>query len=257
VVYLSRQTKIFKAFNRDFAQIDFDIDFKHLEEHTILYASQWIEPSLRSSVVLALWNSRKGIFAVFDEIETDNPAPETVLIALTKRMQSLSDGRIRDFKLFKWYGNSVMFGKHSIYGDVSDTYRRRGVMTRDNNRYDEMGSIQLVSRMLTRKQLFLHKRVSNLSRQMSSWSIAINGKKPDEEGYGMCRALCNIVSVLWESGTAQKIEPKYYEYTPEHTRHLESVERIASQGLLDDVLSGNRGGNSDYIDDGKNSWMMG
>jgi predicted phage terminase large subunit-like protein len=223
---------------------DFVIDWQNLGDRSSLLCSIWVEPSLNTSVIMAMWNSRDHRLAVFDEFSCNTPRADIVVVAISRLIRADSGGVFQNLSRFEVYGNSEMFANRTGIGDISDAYARLNVVLLKNKDYDELGAIGLVARLDTRKSLFIHTKAAELARQRVSWCI--EGKKP-AEGHGMCRALCNMAAGLWESGKVEYKEKPQKAYSKERTEYLQQAkENFRQGGAVAQIVSemGGQGGGS-------------
>lgn len=213
----------------------FRIKFSTLSENNVLVVSQWVEPNYKTGVLLGLWNSVKGKLYVWGEFEFDNSAPEIVVPAMIKYLKKFSEKTMTDFSKFDWIGNRGMFAKKKstdVGRAVIDIYRNYGLYIRENGKYDEDGSIYFVNRLITKNALVLHNNVSILPERMRDWTI--QGDRP-AKGFEVCRALCNMVSSLFETGQVRTIKPKMKEYSEQKMQFDRQVDRLAKLDRLHEV----------------------
>jgi hypothetical protein len=86
---------------------------------------------------------------------------------------------------------------------------------------------------------------------MNAWCI--EGKEP-AQGFGLARAVCNMVSMLWESGKAEKLEKKFLPYTQEKMQFRKMVEDADKQGRLAEFVQNGTVVNTS--NGGSDGWMM-
>ena len=116
---------------------------------------------------------------------------------------------------------------------MKKAYERSNVYLIDNTRYDEYGAILLVSTMILRNAIAIDVKCQETSRQMNAWCV--EGKDPGP-GFGLARALCNMVSMLWESGKMEKIESKLMPYTRAKEQFKKNMDQADSRGRLTEFL---------------------
>lgn len=235
--HLSSMVRVWRGYTGE--KVDFGVDWENLSDKSTLYCSLWVETSLKTSVILALWNSRDHRLAIFDEFSCSTPRADIVVVALSRLIKGDSRGVFNNLSRFEVVGNTEIFGNRAVsggIGDLADAFQRLNVTIQPNRRYDELGAISLIARLMERKSFFVHSKASELSRQMTAWCV--EGKRP-AEGYGMCRSLCNVVSMLWESGKANVEDQRTQKpYSKERTQYLEQVQRnFASGGATSQILS--------------------
>jgi predicted phage terminase large subunit-like protein len=254
--YLSGAVKVLKQYGGE--RIKFNINFKSMSHQSILICSQWVEPSLQSSMVMALWNPETMKLWVFEQVTSGNPQPEIVMGMANFLIRRDSGNFIQDMRPFEWYGNALMFARKgdsfrtNIREGMFEAYSRSGVTLRDNEAYDEAGAILLVSRLLAYKGLKIHDRCEELSRQMASWCI--DGQRP-ADGYGLCRALCNMVSALWEAGKMEQHAAKLSPYSQKKESISRAMDMADNVGRLDEWIRTNQIPGAEDLNSDPNSWM--
>ena len=222
----------------------FNVAFKKLSKASTLIISQWVGPNLETSLLLALWNARDMRLWVFDELSLSTSMPEIVVANASSLISRASGGFIKTTEPFEWYGNSLMFSKTSkaqgaraktgyITG-MYEAYNRHNVSIMANRNYDEYGAIALFSRLLTFNALKIHPRCQEFVRQVNTWGVENN--KPAEFGYDMCRAACNMVTILWESGKMVEHEAKLKPYSKQKERAVEMLEKADQSNMLGDYI---------------------
>lgn len=234
-------------------------DFSNINKLSTLLSSVWIEPSGELSCILALWRQDTGSLFVFDELEAERPSAVKILVELVARIRALSGNHEQNMRRFEWYANAEALSKH-YGGSIQEVYAKYNIYVRPNDKYEESSAILCVERLMQRKRLFLHVRVKELSRQLSAWPLTVSNSedgiaagRPAKEGYGMARALCNVVSLLWETG-AEIVKPsEYKQYSPKHTNRLRYIEDKARQGQHHVVLAEDYGIPTGEPDGG---WMV-
>jgi len=140
---------------------------------------------------------------------------------------------------FQWYGNALMFArqpnamKMNVKEGISESYTRNGISLQDNVRYDENGAILFLSKLIAWKGLKLHERCQETRRQVSGW--VIDGNKP-AEGYGLARAMCSLVSVVWETGSMQPREKRFKDYSAQKEAYSNAMDLADDMGNLGTFL---------------------
>ena len=225
----------------------FRIEFSNILPTSRLVISEWVEKNLTTSVLFGLWNNRSSTLYVFDEYTTENPRPELVIagaIALMKRDSAGNIAGYKDLKRFHWFGNDIMFGLG--IGDMKEAYAKYKIIPQPLTEYDEFGAIMRGSRFITRKQLTIHTRCALFRDQMNEWSV--EDKEP-ADGHGLCRAFCQMVLALTETGAMTVREKAMKDYSKERSKYLTSLENLtgerlnqAAAGKLTTVKTGERDG---------------
>lgn len=224
--------------------LPFKINFKEISPRSLIITSIWIEKNLKTSVLYMFWNSKQGKLWVFDEYVSDNAKPDPVILKTIQVMSNVSGEkfRIEDLKRINFIGNSTMFGNAGIH-NIAGTYLTSAAKLpiQENQFYDEQGAATIGSKMFSFNQVGVHNRAQLFKQQAGSWKIA--GNEP-EEGYGLCRAFCNTVSMLYESGTMKRREVKLREYSPAKTSLERRIQRAHDDGSIANLITGKS--NSNY-----------
>lgn len=235
------------------------IGWKDLSSHSHLMCSQYVDTDLKTSCILALWNSRDMRLAIFDEFEVSTPLPEIVKMSLEMKITRDSAGVISSMGRFEWIGNALMFAKptaathHTTIRDgMADSYERAGVSLVENPLYDEYGAILLVGRLMGFKAIILDARCEELHRQCNSWSM--DGPTP-AKGFGMARALCGMVASLWESGKMEEHKAKLKPYSREKEQYIQQMDQAERAGRMEEFLKSGTVSIEEKVD--TDSWMKG
>jgi predicted phage terminase large subunit-like protein len=209
--HLSGMKRVWQSYGRE-AQ-NFRIDFSSLDVDTAILVSQWVADDLQTALIMATWNRRRHQLVVFDELVASSAAPEAIIKVMATKIRAASDGVLTTVagNKVEWLGNDKMFSD-SGDTDMKEVYGRYRLWPSPNPKYDEPGAIIAVNRLLGRstagikpenRSLIIHERCKELTRQMAAWCFENN--KPDA-GHLMCRALCNLVSTLTETGRMVKTD---------------------------------------------------
>jgi hypothetical protein len=90
-------------------------------------------------------------------------------------------------------GNKTMFGV--VGEDLETQYRRCGLLLQENTLYDEIGALDMLNTLFEYNQIIIHPDCVNLIENLRTWKY--NNKKTVEENqYGLCFALLNLISEL-------------------------------------------------------------
>lgn len=206
---------------------NFRIKWDAISEESTLLVSEWVGHDMATSLVMGLWNARMGKLWIWAEREYSSPRPEKVMVEVGSTIKRLSGG-LKGFKDFEWVGSESMFSKDG--GDLEDAYRKYGVSVIGTGKYDELGAIQLVSRLWQRKAISIGWECQELLRQISDWHI--DGGRA-AAGYGLCRALCNMVRTIYETGKAEPMEEAMKPYSKEKTAFLKAAHKASLDGSWD------------------------
>lgn len=228
------------------------IGFENLDIDSTLFCSQYVDDAYQSFILLGMWNRRKHKLYIFDELTLNNSRPEIVITSLCQMLRVVSNDFVRNLKNFEWFGNDIMFNDRAGEGDLKSAYGKyykAGAIIRRNAAYNEAGAIGIIERLIFRKGLIIHARCADLPSQMALWFIEGNGPA---KNFGLCRALCNFASSLYETGRMQpvKVEPK--PYSKERTAYNKEIDNLARSGDFVAIERRQMGKNNK----GKSGWMI-
>ena len=226
VNYWAEHRRVWSQWRGEVSEIK--IPWDDLLESSVLLVSQWVESDLTSSAVMAMWSKKTGSLYVYDEFVADHPRPELMVAGVLSHLRQATEGKIAsigDLGRLEWWGNKLMIAPGSAGGDMRESYRKAKVHIRSQQKYSEQSSILQVTLYMARKALFVDKRCRNLAQQMSEWGI--KNREP-EDGHGLCRALCQLASVLVENGMGSRIEPIRRSYSQSTSEIAEGIKQSAA-----------------------------
>jgi predicted phage terminase large subunit-like protein len=254
--HLSLSRRVWSTFGSRRIVKTFKVNFRELSPASTLVVSQWVGRDLSSSVLLALWSSDQRKLWVFDELRLPDSRPQVVISGVSSRIRLASEGFIGNHAPFQWYGSPTMFatgGVHSRPGaDISEAYRRESINVQENLSYDESGAITLVSRIIAVDALRIHSRCLAASKEIASWPIDRGQPVPE---YYYARCLCNMVSMLSETGRMDKkalVMKSYSRGKEEMMRRMDEADKAGR--LAEWVQGGEEAAWSDAQND-PNAWM--
>jgi predicted phage terminase large subunit-like protein len=248
----------------------FQVAWPRLTITSTLVISQWVDSDFRTSILLALWNAELMQLWVFDELVLSTYMPEIVVPSIVNKIQTLSNRYMKDASAFEWYGSPSMFSAvtdsaRGVYNKdgMWRGYDKAGIRIMDNPQYDEYGAVLLVSRLISSmvrvkdkmiSSLLVHNRCQETATQMAGW--VVDKGRPSTDGFGLCRALCNMASKLWESGKMVKHETKLMPYSREKEIVMASMDDADRAGMLGDWVA-NRATMNTPVPQDPNAWMTG
>lgn len=222
---------------------NFTINWNRMLEYKAqIYGSFWQESDLSTSILLTLWDGMSGHLYIWDELVSLTPRPDTItpriIMKIATQVVGMGAARIRmDYKKFLWYGNNLMFGiterAHTIQdrdGSANSFMNPEyGIMINPNLYFDLAGTITKVNELFARQAITIHTRCEETVIQAESW--VIENSRPTTENTGLCKALCNIVSLLYQWG---KFEDRKFKrlkpYSQEKMAARKKVEDQAEKG---------------------------
>jgi len=206
------------------------VNWAQLQEHITPLISLWIDKTMNLYCVVALWNAQHRRLFIVGDLVCENPHAEAVIPALKRLLSKISNGAVSTFDRFEFFGNSVFFSNNG--GDARSTYSKYNVNIRENFKYNEAGAILEVERLINNKKLYVDDKtiediplVTTLPYDMVEWGWGGGSAEP---GYGLCRALCNIASALYEGYVGETIKPMKA-YSKEKSDYLQKITDNAQQ----------------------------
>jgi len=194
-----------------------------------------------------------GHLWIFEELVTDEPRPELIIGELEYKLREMSQhAPITGVKKFRWYGNKLMFGLGTS-GDLHDSFRKNRVYLMENDDYDEYGSISMANRMFDRGMITVHSRCEETNRQLADWMV--DKKKPATMNAGLCRALCQIISILQVRGDFRPFMQKLVPYSRESQLVQDRLEQSDRNNALGEHVKIHGDNPGEMLD--KDSWMRG
>ena len=99
--------------------------------------------------------------------------------------------------------------------NVVRLYKKSGLAFNTNLKYDEMASVYATNQLFLNRRIVVREMLEECKRQFSLWTKEMGRAK--RTGFGLCFALCNIVSMLRESRQLDepKKEPGYTRAIPD------------------------------------------
>ncbi len=263
VCHLKSAKPIFPMFQNKKANVK--IDWLTLKDHMIPYISQWVEKDISTSIIVAVWDSLLGRMAIIDEFVVNTAMPEVITYALKHKIIRATRGVVKDLKRFEWIGNGLMFSRadrgvnrtNLIREGMWDQYERVGVSVNDNVTYDEHGSILILGKMFTLNTIVIDQKAPETSRQLASWCY--EGNEPAKYGFGCARSLCNLVSIINETGSIIKTRKKLKQYSPQRDLVQQRVEQLDMENRLDDFIKNGMEVSNLHTSNvsSENRWMVG
>jgi len=232
------------------------LPWRDLPQYIMLYISQWVQPDLSSSVIIAAHNQTSGVLAILDDIEISSSLPEIIIPAINHKVQIITRGLHQNHRRFIWLGNNMMHGYENsmrtkkVKDSIADTYSSSGVKIESNEFYDERGSIVLTSKMFYMNSVVFNSASSETNRQCVTWNI--EGDKPSG-GYGCARALCNMIFSLYQTGKFQKKKKRMAPYSQQHEKFKRDLDWADKAGQIEKFIKENKITKTTKTN--KDSWM--
>ena len=143
------------------------------------YCAMYYSKDLIASIVYASWDGNRVY--IFDEFTGD----ESIISIATEILSHQPLKRV--------IGNDRMFSKT---GDsLEQRLRSFRVNTYENFNYNELAAIETLNYMVQQKRFVINEHCSKLISQLDSWTME-GSKISQEHNYGLCYAVCHIMSEL-------------------------------------------------------------
>lgn len=223
-------------------QQNIKINWRRLPQEINLYISQWVMADNASSVVLACFNQHTGKLFILDDIAISSSHADLVLHAVNLKIRLITGGVLANHDKWTWIGNGRMFGRENNSGAaassmkknvMADAYSESRIQVQDNSFYDERGSVALVDKLFVSKSIFFDQRAIESNRQCCGWNYEGDKAAP---GYGMARAITNIVFSLSYTGKFEKKLPRMSEYSPAKEQFEKQLDWAERAGQLEEFL---------------------
>ena len=166
------------------------------------WGSTYFDKNFNISHISAYWNPYKKKLYVYDSFTLSNRTPETVAGKIKQSMGMCSKQR------------NLYLEEDAPKGVTDNTaalYKKCGVQFIVNPKYDEMAGVYAANQMFLKRQIVVHEVHEDCKRQFSLWTRETG--KAKRSGFGLCFALCNLISMLKESHQLDE-KPEWRGYSP-------------------------------------------
>lgn len=147
------------------------------------YASVWVSKDLTTSILYAGWDGFK--LQIYDTFVCEDSFIEA---AINLRQHG---------ELNKKIGNRSMFNKRSNE-DVAGKFKGLGQRIRENDKYDELGSLEALKIFIHGRKMVIDPRCQDLISQLRDWKFD-TPKNEQESRFGLCKALSNLICLVKDS----------------------------------------------------------
>ena len=223
----------------------FQINWKQfLRKNAQVYVTLYQEDDLTTSALASLWDAQEGKLYIFSEVVSPNPRPENIIPRLRRAFDLEFTGLDPKPKIqkFLWYGNQEMFGlterarnmKGMRAGSMMAYEQPEfGIFLQANLELDLPGAQVIAGSMISQNRIIIHSSCPELVRQVNEWRIE-NGRPVDED-CGLCKSLCNIISMLHQSGQTRRAMPYLAPYSPQKEYSLKEMDDAWQKGGLTEL----------------------
>jgi phage terminase large subunit len=123
--------------------------------------------------------------------------------------------------LDKIFGNDSMF---SLKGDdLASKFRKFGLNIYESFLYNELSAIETLSNMVSQRKIIINQHCKKTIEQISNWRIEKN-RTEMENTFGLCYALCYIVSDLKRKQTIQPMNTIFIPYSNQKSESLKNIQ---------------------------------
>lgn len=143
------------------------------------YCSTFYSKDNVASILYSAWDNFR--LYVYDNFVSENPIP------------FVATNIASHYPLRKIIGNERMFDKKSE--DLSSKFRKFKIHIHENYNYNEAVAIDNLISMINQKRIVISPLCKNLIDQLRDWKMDLS-KMEIERSYGLCYALCNLVSEI-------------------------------------------------------------
>jgi phage terminase large subunit len=173
------------------------------------YGSIYYSKDLVVSIIYSYWDGNK--LSIYDEY-----CGEDSMVYIGINLQN-------HLPLKKIIGNDYIFG--DVKNDLSYKFKRLGIRIQQNFNYNEISSIDTVINMIGSGRINILDKCKKTIEQLQSWKIDY-AKAEQERSYGLCFALCNLVSCLNKKQNNFKFEKPFDPYK------IEKVEKKSNSWMI-------------------------
>lgn len=178
------------------------------------YASVFYSRDLTSSIIYSAWDGFR--LYIYDEYI----GKDSLIYVATNVHQHLPISKI--------IGNDSMF---SLKGDdLAFKFRKFGIFLKENFSFNELSSIETLSNMVSQKRIVISDKCSQTISQLSNWKITKN-KYDLENTFGLCYALCYIVSELRRKIEGKEESTMFVPYTGQKQESLKQISHSPRQDM--------------------------
>jgi phage terminase large subunit-like protein len=172
---------------------DFYIDFKNTPKDQASIRIFISEEQGSINILFGFWGRKSHKLFIYDEIVQKAMSLEMMILEMAKKAQ---------VKFHNQYDLSVdkIFCEQKLAKGGDDLRKllrhKLNVFVRENNLYDEIGSIVIVRSLIKANQLLIHKRCTDTINEIRNWNYLDKVSGRPQPGFPLCRALCNIANDL-------------------------------------------------------------
>ncbi len=159
------------------------------------YGSTYFDKNYNAYHISAYWNPYRKKLYVYDAMTFDNRPPEFVAAKIKISMENCVRQR-------HYYMEEN--ADRGVGENLAKLYKRSGISFQVNTKYDETASVYAANQMFLRRQIIVHESLGDCKKQFSLWTKEMG--KAKRSGFGLCFALCNIVSLLRESRQLEEVQ---------------------------------------------------
>lgn len=177
-----------------------------------IFGSVWHERDMKENCLVGLWDKETGHLTLFYEGVANVGGPDAIITSLTNVVNMYNEQHKTWVKprRFIWYANRAMFGISDQAFDMTNIkdgpylawQNKHMIALLPNFHFDLNGAILYLNRMLDEHRITILPDLIGLKTQLETW--VIDNERPAVDGYGLCMALGNIISMLHQTKRMDK-----------------------------------------------------
>lgn len=170
------------------------------------YSSVFYSKDLTASIIYSAWDGHR--IYVYDEYN----GKDSLIFVATNILQHQP--------LNKIIGNDLMFGTKG--DDLAFKFRNYQVFLMQNFFYNELSAIETLSNMMTQKRIVIGSQCKKLISQLSTWKSEKN-KFDNENNFGLCYALCNLMTEMRKKIEINNISMYFQPYSNQKEQSIKEI----------------------------------
>jgi hypothetical protein len=169
-------------------------NFRLSEDNSKHYGAIVLDPDLTVNCMFAFWDQTKQNLFIYNEVFAEKPDCDLIVQNIIVKMG------LRNYFVDKIFGNKELFSefKRSVQKEFNRAFEthcpNQSVKLKEAKKYDPLGSLIVLQRLMELKRITIHPRCKNVYSQFISWKL--ENKKFDYTG--MQEAILLILSELVE-----------------------------------------------------------
>lgn len=189
---------------------DKDPNFNVAEDFSKHYGAIVMNEDLTVNCLFVFWDQVAQKLFIYNEVFYDKPDCDLIVMNIITKMN------LKRYFVDKMFGNSLLFSdnKRTVQKEFNKSFEKycgemQSVRLKEAKKYDPLGSLIVLQRLMEQKKITIHSRCKNVYSQFISWKL--ENKK--FEYTGMQEAILLILSELIEWQPFKETMIRKPEYT--------------------------------------------